>query len=144
MVSLGHPSFPPTDLCRQDDEEASPGGKFLKFIKKKIVLDGPFQTEVKAVNIRFSKQKCIIGIPFLICGACNPISTLGDDTGEVLRHEPTRPGPKTSATMGTSSHSRLSLTKITIRARWVAWLVCRWPSALMVAGLTPAQVGGFS
>ncbi|GFU88642.1 uncharacterized protein TNCV_4443191 [Trichonephila clavipes] len=25
MASLGHPSFPPTDLGRLDDEEASPG-----------------------------------------------------------------------------------------------------------------------
>ncbi|GFX84377.1 hypothetical protein TNCV_4134871 [Trichonephila clavipes] len=29
MVSLGHPSFPPTDRGRQDDEEASPGRRPL-------------------------------------------------------------------------------------------------------------------
>ncbi|GFU41885.1 hypothetical protein TNCV_3611581 [Trichonephila clavipes] len=27
---------------------------------------------------------------------------------------------------------------------WVAWLVCRWPSAPKVAGSTSAQVGGLS
>ncbi|GFX11703.1 hypothetical protein TNCV_4340491 [Trichonephila clavipes] len=30
MVSLGHPSLPPTDLGRIDDEGASPGGRPLK------------------------------------------------------------------------------------------------------------------
>ncbi|GFU76970.1 hypothetical protein TNCV_4521261 [Trichonephila clavipes] len=29
-------------------------------------------------------------------------------------------------------------------AGWVAWLVCRWPSASKVAGSNPAQVVGFS
>ncbi|GFW35777.1 hypothetical protein TNCV_4436241 [Trichonephila clavipes] len=30
MVSLDHPSFPPTDLGRLDDEDASPGGRPLQ------------------------------------------------------------------------------------------------------------------
>ncbi|GFW14572.1 hypothetical protein TNCV_2358961 [Trichonephila clavipes] len=30
MVSLGHPSFPPRDLGRLDDEEASPGVRPLQ------------------------------------------------------------------------------------------------------------------
>ncbi|GFU19027.1 hypothetical protein TNCV_430661 [Trichonephila clavipes] len=33
MVSLGHPSLPPSDLGRLDDEEASPGVRPLQSLK---------------------------------------------------------------------------------------------------------------
>ncbi|GFW60837.1 hypothetical protein TNCV_2672581 [Trichonephila clavipes] len=33
MVSLGHPSFPPTELGRLDDEEASSGVRLLRHSK---------------------------------------------------------------------------------------------------------------
>ncbi|GFV65754.1 hypothetical protein TNCV_4153901 [Trichonephila clavipes] len=36
------------------------------------------------------------------------------------------------------------LNKCWTQTGWVAWLVCRWPSAPKVAGSTPAEVGGFS
>ncbi|GFV85683.1 hypothetical protein TNCV_657701 [Trichonephila clavipes] len=39
MVSLGHPSLPPTDLGRLDDEEASPEMGPLKVIPTKKRLD---------------------------------------------------------------------------------------------------------
>ncbi|GFX17965.1 hypothetical protein TNCV_2294131 [Trichonephila clavipes] len=41
MVSLGHPSFPPTDLGQQDDEEVFPGGRPLQldiFLKLRCPL----------------------------------------------------------------------------------------------------------
>ncbi|GFW97964.1 hypothetical protein TNCV_2600031 [Trichonephila clavipes] len=39
MVSLGHPSLPPTYLDRQDDEEATPGCRSLQPITKHWILE---------------------------------------------------------------------------------------------------------
>ncbi|GFV96560.1 piggyBac transposable element-derived protein 2 [Trichonephila clavipes] len=49
MDSIGHSSFPPTTLGRQDDEEATPG--VFKMSRKKV-----FKTAEEAVEYLFSEE----------------------------------------------------------------------------------------
>ncbi|GFT21754.1 uncharacterized protein TNCV_2970021 [Trichonephila clavipes] len=83
MVSLGHPSFPPTDLGILDDEDACPG-----------LIDGYSSRKRKGRLASFQTNKCVVpdylrlaSVGEIICQRWFPNT---DDVGNVAKRDKKR------------------------------------------------------